>query len=135
VSVRTNMNGTSKKQVRTASKKAKAAATNPQRENDALLRDLAVAKLHEDAKVKEPDREIPWGRLSDDKSRIVVGSTDGNRAVFGVYAVTKDGQIGEAEPFNFSRFELTWRGKKEHPTKAETEADEAELLKWLEKNA
>jgi hypothetical protein len=125
---------TSKKQVRSTSKKAKAAARSPHLKNDAQLRDLAVARLHEDAKVKEPDREIPWGRLSDDKTRIVVGSTDGNRAVFGVYAVTHDGQIGEAEPFNFARFELTWRGKKEHPTKAQTKADEAELLKWLEKN-
>ncbi len=123
----------SKSPVRTPSKKT-AAATNAGPKNDAHLRDLAVARLHEDAKVEEPDREIPWGRLSDDKTRIVVGSTDGNRAVFGVYAVTRDGQIGEAEPFNFSCFELTWRGKKEHPTKAETQADEAELLKWLEKN-
>jgi hypothetical protein len=123
----------SKSPVRTPAKKT-AAATNAGSKNDALLRDLAVARLHEDAKVEEPDREIPWGRLSDDKTRIVVGSTDGNRAVFGVYAVTRDGQIGEAEPFNFSRFELTWRGKNEHPTKAETQADEAELLKWLEKN-
>ncbi len=101
---------------------------------DASLRDLAVARLHDDAKVKEPEREIPWGRLSDDKTRIVVGSTDGNRAVFGVYAVTEDQQIGEAEPFNFARFELTWRGKKEHPSKEQTKADEAELLEWLEKN-
>jgi hypothetical protein len=127
------MSTTSKKPVRKTPKGAKAAATNAG-PNDAHLRDLAVARLHEDAKVEEPDREIPWGRLSDDKSRIVVGSTDGNRAVFGVYAVTEDGQIGEAEPFNFSQFELTWRGKKEHPTKAQTKADEAELLDWLEKN-
>ncbi len=130
----TNTNRTSKRQVRSPPKTAIAAAGKPHSKNDAQLRDLAVARLHEDAKVKEPDREIPWGRLSDDKSRIVVGSTDGDRAVFGVYAVTKDGQVGEAEPFNFSRFELTWRGKKEHPTKAQTKADEAELLEWLEKN-
>jgi hypothetical protein len=128
------MSTTSKKPVRKTPKNARAAATSAGPKNDAHLRDLAVARLHEDAKVEEPDREIPWGRLSDDGSRIVVGSTDGNRAVFGVYAVTRDGQVGEAEPFNFSRFELTWRGKKEHPTKAETQADEAELLKWLEKN-
>jgi len=108
--------------------------TKPDPKNDAHLRDLAVARLHEAAKVQEPDREIPWGRLSDDRTRIVVGSTDGHRAVFGVYAVTEDGQIGESEPFNFARFELTWRGKKEHPTRAQTEADEAELLEWLEKN-
>ena len=132
--MRTTMNTTSKKPVRSNPKKANAAPSDAG-PNDADLRDLAVARLHEDAKVEDPEREIPWGRLSDDKSRIVVGSTDGNRAVFGVYAVTEDGQIGEAEPFNFSRFELTWRGKKEHPTKAQTEADEAELLKWLEKNA
>lgn len=130
----TNTTRMSRKHVRTTPGKADAATTSPHPENDAHLRDLAVARLHEDAKVQEPDREIPWGRLSDDKSRIVVGSTDGNRAVFGVYAVTQDGQIGEAEPFNFARFELTWRGKKEPPTKAQTEADEAELLEWLEKN-
>jgi hypothetical protein len=130
----TSMNRSSKKQVRTGPKRAGAAAMNPDPNNDARLRDLAVARLHEAAKVKEPDREIPWGRLSDDKTRIVVGSTDGHRAVFGVYAVTEDGQIGESEPFNFARFELTWRGKKEHPTKAQTEVDEAELLKWLETN-
>jgi hypothetical protein len=128
------MKRTSKKQVRTANGEAKAATTSPRPPNDGLLRDLAVARLRDDAMVKEPDREIPWGRLSDDRSRIVVGSTDGNRAVFGVYAVTEEGRIGEAEPFNFAQFELTWRGKKEHPTVAQTKADEADLLKWLEKN-
>ena len=101
---------------------------------DFRIRDLAVARLHEDAKVLDADREIPWGRMSKDRTRIVVGSTDGNRAVFGVYAVTKDGDIGEAEPFNFARFELTWHGRKEHPTKEQTQEDEAELLKWLEEN-
>src|SRR5579863_9576705 len=104
----THTNRTNKKQAGTAPAKA-AAPANRDPKNDAHLRDLAVARLHEDAKVEEPDREIPWGRLSDDKSRIVVGSTDGNRAVFGVYTVTEDGQIGEAEPFNFAKFELTWR--------------------------
>ncbi len=123
-----------KKHLRAPPGKVDVDTTSPHPGSDAHLRDLAVARLHEDAKVKEPDREIPWGRLSDDKSRIVVGSTDGNRAVFGVYAVSQDGQIGEPEPFNFARFELTWRGKKEHPTKEQTEADEAELLEWLEKN-
>jgi hypothetical protein len=130
----TNTNRTNKRHVRTSRRKADATAMTPDPKDDAHLRDLAVARLHEDAKVEQPDREIPWGRLSEDGSRIVVGSTDGNRAVFGVYAVTQDGQVGEAEPFNFARFELTWRGKKEHPTKAQTEADEAELLAWLEKN-
>ncbi len=128
------MKRTSKKQVHAAAGKAKAVTTRPSSLNDGPLRDLAVARLRDDAMVKEPDREIPWGRLSDDRSRIVVGSTDGNRAVFGVYAVTDEGEIGEAEPFNFARFELTWRGKKEHPTMAQTKADEAELLEWLEKN-
>ena len=124
---------TSKHRVRTPRNGSSGDADSPSGD-DARLRDLAVARLHEDANVEEPDREIPWGRLSDDKSRIVVGSTDGDRAVFGVYAVTEDGEIGESEPFNFARFELTWRGKKEHPTRAQTEADEAELLEWLEKN-
>ena len=101
---------------------------------DSGLRDQAVARLHEDAGVKDPDHEIPWGRLSKDKKRIVVGTTDGKRAVFGVYAIEGDGSIGEAEPFNFARFELTWRGQKEHPTKEQTAEDEAELLKWLEEN-
>jgi hypothetical protein len=128
------MKRTSKKQVHAAAGKAKAVTTRPSPPSDGPLRDLAVARLRDDAMVKDPDREIPWGRLSDDRSRIVVGSTDGNRAVFGVYAVTKEGEIGEAEPFNFSQFELTWRGKKEHPTMAQTKADEAELLEWLEKN-
>ena len=130
----TKTNRPSRKHGRATPGKADAAGTNPHSNSDAHLRDLAVARLQEDAKVREPDREIPWGRLSEDKSRIVVGSTDGNRAVFGVYAVTEDGEIGEAEPFNFAKFELTWRGQKEHPTKAQTEADEAELLEWLEKN-
>lgn len=102
--------------------------------DDSRIRDLAVARLHEDAKVEDADREIPWGRLSKDRTRIVVGSTDGHRAVFGVYAVTKEGGIGEAEPFNFASFELTWHGQKEHPTREQTQADEAELLTWLEKN-
>jgi hypothetical protein len=128
------MKSTSKKQVRTAVGKAEAPTTRSRPPNDGAIRDLAVARLRDDAMVKDPDREIPWGRLSDDKRRIVVGSTDGNRAVFGVYAVTQEGQIGEAEPFNFARFELTWRGKKEHPTKAQTRADEVDLLEWLEKN-
>ena len=128
------MKRTSKKQVHGAAGKAQVATPSPRPPNDGSLRDLAVARLRDDAMVKEPDREIPWGRLSDDRSRIVVGSTDGDRAVFGVYAVTREGQIGEAEPFNFAQFELTWRGKKEHPTMTQTKADEAELLEWLEKN-
>lgn len=119
--------------VRTTAKKAQA-ASKTDASNDGRLRDLAVARLQEEAKVEDPDREIPWGRLSKDKSRIAVGTTDGKRAVFGVYAVNGDGTIGEAEPFNFARFELTWRGQKEPPTKEQTAEDEAELLKWLEDN-
>ena len=61
---------------------------------DEQLRDLAVARLHEDAKVNEPEREIPWGRLSDDKSRIVVGSTDGKEAA-GEHTVELSGETGQ----------------------------------------
>jgi hypothetical protein len=129
---------TRKKQVRTIASRVNGAGHPANSRSDdaseARIRDEAVARLHLDANVEEPDREIPWGRISADRTRVVVGTTDGRRAVFGVYALGKDGEVGEAEPFNFAKFELTWHGKKEHPTKAQTEADEAELLAWLEKN-
>jgi hypothetical protein len=102
--------------------------------SDPYLRDLAADALRKNARVEDPDRELSWCRLSADKTRIVVGTTDGDRAVFGVFGVTKTRELGPPQPFNFAAFELTWHGEKEHPTAEVTAADEAALMAYLEKD-
>jgi hypothetical protein len=81
------------------------------------------------------DGELAWYKLSDDKSRILVGSTHGPLAVFGVFGVTKARKISAPQPFNLHNLKMTWRGSEGHPTKEETEADEAAHTAWLEKNS
>jgi hypothetical protein len=100
-------------------------------ESDDRVRDQAIAALQE--QIKAEDNELLWARLSDDKSRIVVGTTHGKLAVFGVFAVTEAGELGAPEPFNLHYFKMTWRGEEEHPTPEETSADEAEHTAWMEK--
>jgi hypothetical protein len=100
-------------------------------ESDDRIRDQAIAALQKE--MKAGDNELLWARLSDDKSRIVVGTTHGKLAVFGVYGVTETGELGAPEPFNLHYFKMTWRGSEEHPTMEETGADEAEHTAWMEK--
>jgi hypothetical protein len=87
------------------------------------VRDQAIAALQE--QIEAGDNELLWARLSEDQSRIVVGTTHGKLAVFGVFGI-KAGELGDPEPFNLHHFKLTWRGSEEHPTPEETDADEAE---------
>jgi hypothetical protein len=112
-------------QVRSSTKKA-------YEETDDHLKDLAVKALQESAGIEEIGHG--WCRLNADKSSVVVGLADGYRAVFGVFGITEDRTIGAPQPFNLLNFKMTWRGKEDHPTEAQTFEDEAERIAWLDKH-
>jgi hypothetical protein len=95
------------------------------------LAEIAVEALRKQAKVG--DGELAWYHMSEDRSRILVGSTQGQLAVFGVFGVTDGSAIGAPQPFNMHHLKMMWSGAEGHPTKEETEADEAAHNAWLEK--
>ncbi|HEX4448635.1 MAG TPA: hypothetical protein VH044_17955 [Polyangiaceae bacterium] len=104
----------------------------PTKQTDEQIAEAAVDALRAHASVG--NGELAWFHLSDDKSRIAVGTTHGAVAVFGVFGVTNTGEIGAPQPFNLHNLRMTWRGVEGHPSKEDTEADEAAHNAWLETN-
>jgi hypothetical protein len=104
----------------------------PTTRTDEQIAEAAVDALREQARVG--NGELAWFHLSDDKSRIAVGTTHNGLAVFGVFGLTKTGELDGPQPFNLHNLRLTWRGVEGHPSKEDTEADEAAHNAWLETN-